>query len=188
MSRKLGLAVVVSLFLAATTLLPFPARADRTTPLRSGTIVGGTGLRTGGGQPWENPAAQRSGCEYAAECLAWLQSGCNPALAGHDPVVNASIVDVSELADGESARSLQMVAPSVPPWGLWPGAVIQLWRQDCTEIPDEKRHGIGSDAACPRYAGCRFEIPTSAKWMTISGYVTTVQLSWTLSSVTESGR
>ena len=131
---------------------------------------------------------QRSGCEYAAECLAWKQSGCNPALAGHNPVLTASIVDVGDLADGSTARSLLMVAPSIPPWGLYPGADIQFWQRDCTEIHDARRHSIGegSSATCDWPSGvhrggrCTFEIPTGAKWMTLSGYATTVQLAWTL--------
>lgn len=27
------------------------------------------------------------GLKYGPDCLAWLQSGCNPALAEHDPVL-----------------------------------------------------------------------------------------------------
>ena len=154
-------------------------------PLRSGTILGGSGLELAG-QPWENPATERSGCQYALDCLAWLQSGCDPALAGHDPVVTASIVDVGALADGRTTRSLSITAPSVPPWGLWPGAVIQLWRSNCTEVKGAAWHSIGSDARCdwdpyPTAARCEaFRIPVGTKWMTVSGYVTTVRLSWTL--------
>jgi hypothetical protein len=154
-------------------------------PVRSGTIVGGTGLELAGGQPWENPALERSGCEYALDCLEWLHSGCNPALAGHDPVLTASIVDVGDLADGRTRRSLHTAAPKIPPWGLWPGAVVQLWRHNCTEIQSAKRHTIGSDSSCewdpyPSVRCRAFRIPTDAKWMTLSGYGTTVQLTWTL--------
>jgi hypothetical protein len=154
--------------------------------LRSGTIVGGTGLELAGGQPWEQPEAERSGCEYAVDCLAWLQSGCNPALAGHDPVLTASIVDVGDLADGTTTRSLRLEAPSLPPWGLYPGAVVQFWRQDCTGT-GAKLHSLGSDSKCHGSAPagrvrCTFAIPAGARWMTLSGYVTTVQLSWVLST------
>lgn len=154
-------------------------------PVRSGMIEGGTGLELAGGQPWENPAAERSGCQYAVDCLTWLQSGCNPALAGRDPALTASIVDVRKLADGRTRRSFQTVAPAIPPWGLWPGAVIQLWRQNCTEIHGAKRHTIGSDSKCdwhpyPSLQCEAFRIPTGTRWMTVSGYATTVHLSWTL--------
>lgn len=151
-------------------------------PVRSGTIVGGIGLELAGGQPWEQPAAERSGCEYAPDCLAWLQSGCNPALAGQNPALTASIVDVGDLAGRRTQRSLRMAAPSIPPSGLWPGAVIQLWRQDCTEIPGTKQHSIGSDSKCEwqEAVQCSVRIPTGARWMTVSGYATTAQLTWTL--------
>ena len=143
-------------------------------------------MELSGGKPWEQPAAERSGCAYAADCLAWLHSGCDPAQAGHDPVLTASIVDVGDLADGSTRRSLEMRAPSVPPWGLYPGVVVQFWRQDCTEVPDTKLHSIGRDAtSCWGYLGggfatCAFHIPAEATWMTLSGYVTTLNLSWTL--------
>ncbi len=188
---------VVLVVLAATVLAGGPqlssVRAEGADPVRSGTIVGGNGVELGGGEPWEQPAAERSGCEYAVDCVAWLQSGCNPALAGHDPVMTASIVDVADLADGSTRRTLRMEAPHIPPWGVFPGVVIQSWRQDCTEIPDTKRHSLGSDAACddgppghwpsgrPEVTDCTLHIPAEATWMTLSAYVTTVRLSWTLS-------
>ena len=186
MTRVMRLALLLTIGFAMTTILPPAARAVGTKPVRSGTILGGVGVELAGGQPWENPAAERSGCEYAAECQAWLQSGCNPALAGVDPVLTASIVDVRDLADGRTSRSLDMVAPSVPPWGLFPGAVVQFWRNDCTEIDDAKLHTIGSDATCEQPRGvhqgsrCTFHIPIGVRWMTLSGYATTVHLSWTL--------
>ena len=186
MTRCTRLALVAAVTLATAIVLPSAARAESTEPVRSGTILSGAGVELGGGQPWENPATERSGCEYAAECVAWLQSGCNPALAGVDPVLTASIVDVRDLADGRTSRSLDMVAPYIPPWGLYPGAVVQFWQKDCTEIDDTKRHSIGSDSTCEHPRGvtrggrCRFHIPTGARWMTVSGYATTVHLSWTL--------
>ena len=153
--------------------------------LRSGTIEGGTGVRTSGGQPFENPAVQRSGCEYSADCLAWLVSFCQPALAGVDPAVTASIVDVGALADGRTRRTLQTTAPTIPPWGLWPAAVIQFWGAGCTEIPGAKQHMYGSSSRCewyphPHMRCTALQIPTGAKWMTLSGYATTVHMSWTL--------
>lgn len=154
-------------------------------PLRHGTIESGTGVRTAGGQPWENPAIQRSGCEYAADCQAWVHSGCNPALVGHEPGATASIVDVADLADGRTRRTFTTVAPEIPPWGLYPGAVIQLWRQSCTEIPSAKwdTHQ-GSRCQWDPYPSVRckpFRIPAEARWMTVSGHVTTVHMSWSLS-------
>lgn len=151
-------------------------------PLRAGTILSGTSLEMGGGQPWEDPMLERSGCEYAADCAAWLLSGCNAALAGIEPAVTASIVRVGDLAGGRTRRTVHLSAPSIPPWGLWPGVVIQLWRSDCTELV--KLHSIGSDSICDWDAGptrCELRIPSDAAWMSLSGYATTAQLSWTLS-------
>ena len=151
-------------------------------PVRSGTILTGTGLETGGGQPWENAMFERSGCEYSAECAAWLLSGCDPALAGIDPAPTASVVDVTDIGGSRWPRSLHLSGSRVPPWGLWPGVVIQLWRGDCTEIT--KVHTIGTDVPCEWTDGqsvrCEVRIPAEAAWMTLSGYVTTAQLSWSL--------
>ena len=151
-------------------------------PARSGTILTGTGLEMGGGQPWENPMFERSGCEYSAECAAWLLSGCDPALAGVDPAPSASVVDVADSGGSRWPRSLHLSAPTVPPWGLWPGVVVQLWGADCTEIA--KVHTIGDDVPCEWAGGqsarCELRIPAEAAWMTLSAYATTAQLSWSL--------
>lgn len=180
MRRTISATILLALILAPAQI----AVAGNRDPLRSGTIGGGTGLELAGGQPWENPAAERSGCQYALDCLAWLQSDCEPALAGHDPALTASIVDVGKLADGRTRRSFHMVAPRIPPWGLYPGAVVQFWRQNCTEIRFAKRHTIGSNSMCDWQDGvarCKpFRIPTGARWMTVSGYATTARLSWSL--------
>jgi hypothetical protein len=155
-----------------------PPSAAGAKPLRAGTIEGGIGVIFAG----EQPAGERSGCKYAAECLAWVRSGCNPALAGHDPVLTASIVEIGDLADGRTRRTF---STSVPPIPLYPGAVIQFWRGNCTEIPAAKRHTIGSTSTCawapyPNLRCPGLVIPRGATWMTVSGYWTTAHLEWTL--------
>ena len=148
-----------------------PPSAAGPKPLRSGTIVGGTGVIVAGDQP----AGERWGCEYTADCQAWLQSGCQPALAGREPALTASIVDVGALADGRTRRSFAWHAPS---W-VHPGAVIEFWRKDCTEIANVERHT--HNPYLNRCGTCEpLRIPRGAKWMTVSGNWTTVQLSWTL--------
>ena len=178
--------VLVVLTAAVLTIGPasFSVRAENA-PLRSGMIVGGAGVELSGGQPWEQPAAERSGCDYAVDCVAWLQTRCDATLARQEPALTAAIVLVDELADGTTSRSLEMTAPYIPPWGVFPGVVIQFWRDDCTEINGAKLHSLGSESPCEGHTGqgygrCRFAIPADAQWMTLSGYVTTVQLSWTL--------
>lgn len=120
-----------------------------------------------------------------ADCLAWVHSGCNPALVRHDPALTAAIVEVSGLADGRTPRTLHMTAPTLPPWGVYPGVAIQFWRQGCTEIPDTKLHSLGSSSTCGGHVGggygsCTFPIPAGTTWMTLSAYATTAHLSWSL--------
>jgi hypothetical protein len=177
MRRTISATILLALILAPAQIA---AAAPDQEPLRSGTIEGGTGVITGGGPPWENPAVQRSGCQYALDCLAWVQSDCDPALAGHNPALTASIVAVGNLADGRTRRSFRTVGPPIPP--LWPGAVVQLWRQNCTEILHAKRHTNSScESGVSTRTRCKaFRIPTGARWMTVSGNATTVHLSWAL--------
>lgn len=142
-------------------------------PLRFGTIEGGTG------------AWRESGCAHAADCQAWLLSRCNPALAGIEPAVTASIVDVGSLANGRTRRTLYTTAPKIPPWGLWPNVVVQFWRQSCTEIdiPTFDTPGSGTRCRYDPFPAIRCEglrIPRGAKWMTLSGTLTTAHLTWTL--------
>lgn len=148
---------------------PPPAAAKKA--VRFGSIVGGTGVTVAG----EQPAGERWGCEYAAECRAWRQSSCNPALAGHDPALTASIVHVGAHADGRTPWSFRWRAPSL----VHPGAVIQFWRQDCTEIPDTERHT--QNPYKNKCGTCEsFAIPRGATWMTVSGTWATAHLTWTL--------
>src|SRR5688500_13131207 len=94
--KRTGL--VIALVALVTVGLPGLARSASlapSPPLRSGRIVGGPD--TTGSAP----------CGLAPDCVAWLQSGCNPALAGRDPALHTSIVDVSDLADGTTRRVLE---------------------------------------------------------------------------------
>lgn len=171
MTKTMRIRAAATLAITAMTLFASPSTAAAPTPARSGTIAGGTGVIFAG----EQPAGERWGCEYAAECQTWLQSSCNPALAGHDPVLTASIVDVGALADGLTGRSFQ--------WGgggkVHPGAVIQFWGPNCTEIPNTERHT--HNPYTNRCGTCEpFPIPSGARWMTVSGNWTTVHLTWTL--------
>lgn len=169
MIRVLFLAVLVAALLAVAPSAA--ARAAAPKPLRSGTIEGGTGVIFAGGQP----AGERWGCEYAAECRTWLESGCNPALAGHDRALTASIVDVGALADGRTGRSFRWTAPYL----VHPGAVIQFWGRSCTEVPGSERHTHN-----PYRNACgtceAFPIPLGAKWMTVSANWTSAHITWTL--------
>src|SRR5687768_7091952 len=126
-----GLAALVAV--AAITMAR-PSSAAPQEPIRSGTIAGW-------GATWvamSNGAAKD--CQWSdwngpgnPECLAWLRSGCDPALAGRNPAVTASIENVAEFADGTTKREFDWRAFRYPGWGIGGGVVVQLWREDCTE-------------------------------------------------------
>lgn len=173
--------VALALTVSAAVALPPSVRADE--PLRSGTI-------TGWGYTW--PAmfsGEARNCQwnewYLAdgvgganpECRAWLESGCDPALAGREPAVTASIQDVSDLADGATARLFNWSAPPETDYG---GVVLQLWRTDCTEIAGSEWRSLRR--RWPSWANefsARFVIPSDAAWMTVTTN-DTAAVRWTL--------
>ncbi|HUR49310.1 MAG TPA: hypothetical protein VMY88_07285 [Acidimicrobiales bacterium] len=171
MTKTMRIWGAVTLAIAALSMFASPSTATAPKPAPSGTIEGGTGVIFAG----EQPAGERWGCEYAAECRAWLKSKCKPALAGRDPALTASIVDVGALADGHTRRSFRWRAGAK----VHPGALIQFWRQNCTEIPDTERHT--HNPYINRCGTCEpFPIPNGARWMTVSGNWTTVHFTWSL--------
>jgi hypothetical protein len=134
------------------------------------------------------------GCEKAPDCRAWVQSGCKPALAGRDPALLSSIEDVAGLADG---RTMRFFSYDTDPMGLtgplglrvgriglrWGHIDIQFWRQGCTEIRSLRwdlyqswRFGV----ECPPCSSATFQIPASAKWMTVTSSQDNVNVDWTL--------
>lgn len=129
-------------------LIPMPAQsasADNQ-PARSGTIVSGSFSGFGGGYP--------RGCEMTADCRAWLASGCDPALAGRDPALEASIEDVADLAHPATLWIFEH-APGAAAY-----ATVEFWQQDCTEIGRTRSEG----------GSVFLGIPASARWMTVTGY------------------
>lgn len=160
-----------------------PARAEE--PLRSGTVVSGTGETPA--SPW---VRGMEGCVGAPTCSAWLQSGCAPAMAGADPALHASIVDVADLADGVTARSYDQQQR-----GLDSGPVIvQFWRTSSEyDVVDEPAGLDGqwceelvssrfTTPNCPRSrsGGCEIVIPVAAEFMTVNPRPDRVKLEWRL--------
>jgi hypothetical protein len=167
-----------------------PARASAA---RSGTITSGV-LTT-------SPAW---GCGAQPECLPWLESGCNPALAGRDPAWMSSIVSVAEMADGSTPRTI-VIRRGSPTGRYFGGAYVQFWRRDCTEVTWTSWHSFWDCGARPsRYrpnalrprcdatwtadpigsrlvsVRTRFPIPRGVAWMTVSAN-DNVNLVWTIS-------
>src|SRR5687767_8808274 len=97
--RELAFAALAAALIAAVPFSPVHAAA----PVRSGTILSGTGETPA--NPWVRGL---EGCVGAPACSTWLQSGCAPALAGANPTLHASIVDVTDLADDGTSRLLRV--------------------------------------------------------------------------------
>ena len=133
-------------------------------PVRSGTILSGDTAFL---------ESEVGACQMATDCRAWLESGCDPALANRNPALMASIVDVGDLADGRTPRVFEYTVAK--PAGLrWGGNVIQFWRQDCTQIRGRLWHPWEQ-----RRYGDTF-IPVSAEWMTVSSTPDNAHIVWTL--------
>jgi hypothetical protein len=114
--------------------------AKASVPVRSGTIVGPNPTMVFLGPP---------SCQGTPNCTAWLASGCDPRLAGQDPGLHASIVDVSELAG--SRRRLEGADG-------WLSGVTQFWSSTCGQLTFVQwgpQPGV-------------VVIPVNAHWMTIA--------------------
>ena len=182
--------------ITAMAMFASPSFAARPEPLRSGTI-------TGWGITWvvrpSNRAVDCQGSEWSwnlqglvappaaiavgnPECSAWLKSGCNRALAGRNPAVTASIVDISDLADGTTPRVFNWRQLDGGHGGG--GVVVQLWRWDCTEINGSKWRSGHVAADAPWTNAGRFSrtfwIPSSARWMTVTMNDTVRGVAWSL--------
>ena len=162
--------VVLSAIAALALALPPSVRAGE--PLRSGTILSGTGETPG--NPW---VRGMEGCVGAPTCSTWLQSGCAPALAGGDPALHASIVDVADFADGATPRVLDFRSGPGLNWGT---VTVQFWTYTtywCEEVLASRFDTWD----CENYRGeCHFEIPSTAEWMTISSRTDNTNITWTL--------
>jgi hypothetical protein len=134
--RVLTLAAAVG---AGLTIAPAaPARADG--PVRSGTIAGSAAV------VWEGS----QGCHQTPDCVAWLAARCNPLLAGYDPAVMTSIVDVRELAGTWRTLTVDF------PWGGWLASFYEFWSADCVWLGRFQSKGNEN-----------FHVPDGAVWMTI---------------------
>lgn len=179
-ARRRLMAVPAVLAAAFMSTAPPPAQAHGR-PILSGTIASGI-VTTG-------PALE---CGLQPDCLPWLQSGCDPALAGRDPAALTAIVNVAGLADGTTPRTL-VIRPSSPQGRILGGAFVQFWRRDCTEVRSATWHSLydcdpggnpyrplGSRPPCEEHrtrdaigqhldwVRTSFPIPRGVAWMTIS--------------------
>ena len=162
--------IISMTMLVALILTPVPGSAGGAKPVHSGTILSGDG--------WFLENSQ-GGCQTSPDCAAWLQSGCNPALSGHDPAVMASIENVADLAGDRKRRAFRF-GPGGPGALVWEGTVVQLWRKNCTEIRSSRWRATDCDGKGGNCTSTRFRIPASTGWMTVTSYPENVNLVWTL--------
>jgi hypothetical protein len=124
-------------------------------PARSGTILGYY-------YPFAAIAPGPSGCEATAECAAWLASGCNPRLAGHNPGIHASIVNVRRLASWTNVWRLRLHHRF--PDLVFGGVTVQLWGRHC-----QSRGAVGGGYVNQRIRYRRdMIISPGTVWMTIT--------------------
>lgn len=172
--RKLVLVAMAAALLAVVPYSPVRAAA----PVRSGTIVSGTGET-----PVNFWVRGMEGCVGAPACSAWLQSGCHPALAGKNPAVHASIVDVGKLAGTDRVLTVDGGVPIN--WGYF---IVQFWTPTvdlgssgvwCHEVV---RGRLSSWECAPRHAisPCPIRIPADARWMTITSSPDNMNINWKL--------
>jgi hypothetical protein len=146
--------VIIAIALAMSSVQPAQSAA-----LRSGTVIGGwfpfAVVLAPGGTPE---------CSWNVDCHAWLTSGCQSALAGHDPGLHASIVNVANLAGSRTKRVLKLY-PQTP--GIMLGGVaIEFWGRSCNEILPYPSIPVFTSSV-------RFKIPYGVRWMTIASVDTT---------------
>lgn len=144
-------------------------------PARSGTILGGWAP----GAAYLGPSPR--GCMWTAECLAWRASGCDPALAGRDPGLHDSIVDVRGLAS--RTRLWRFALRPDGPTSAAPlvigGLTVELWTASCRPL-GEVGNVPGSSTGIEEPV--TFRIPPGAAWMTVASSDNTT-LRWTLTAV-----
>jgi len=158
--RRLPLVFAGVAVVASSIWLGPGARAQQP-PVRSGRIISGV-LTTS--PSWE--------CRLVPDCLAWLASDCDPALAGRDPAWLASIVDVGAMADGVTRRTFWY--GEAWPAGFVPGGMtVELWTAGCRKLDGHRFW-----KSPPRQFG--LIIPASARWMTVTAN-DKVNATWTLS-------
>jgi hypothetical protein len=141
------------------------------TPLRAGTIVDG-----------ENITGPIGGCGTMPDCAAWLASGCRAELAGRNPAMYSSIVDVADLADGKTRRYFE--ARHGNPVGLKAGGLmLEFWSADCHQT--QHRLGWWGGIEC-RSTGTHSQcvalttLSPRTKWLTVTSNGN-VHMRWTLS-------
>ena len=166
MNKYLKTITAVAAIAVLTLALPFSTQAQGA--LRSGTILAVSADTSDVTWiwPWK-------GCGGSLECWGWVQSYCDPALAGRDVAVMSSIEPVSDMANGLT-RKLRFRSPA----GLSSGRlIVEFWTSNCGFLPVNAGEGhIDCSVECPD-----FTIPDRAHWMTITSKPGNANINWDLS-------
>jgi hypothetical protein len=177
--------LVIAAVVAFVGITAHPAQAKPPAPLRSGRILSGV-LTT-------SPAWH---CGLEPDCVPWLASGCDPALASPRVSWLSAIVDVADLADGTTPRTFTIKRTRAG--RIIGGASFQFWTRDCEEVhwlawhtfwecrygqtpygfPCESKRSpdavLGLD-----WIRATFPLPPEVAWMTISAN-DNLNIAWTV--------
>jgi hypothetical protein len=171
MIRRNRTIAALALALAVGAIPALDARAAPR-PARMGTIIDGLFLMGPGSTP---------GCTDSPDCALWLAAGCPPELAGRDPAVEASIVNVSDLANGAARRfTVDRSEPYSLEWGE--DVVVELWTKDCRRIPYAgwtSKEWVGYGQWESKHA-TMLTIPPDATWMTVVPGYDNLNIDWRL--------
>lgn len=135
-----------------------PASDAHAPPLRSGRIIGGYMLM--------GPRGVH--CASAPDCAAWLQSGCDPALAGRSPSSQTSIVKVGTFAGtGRHFRFVNTPAGTMPDHlatgFVWADVHLEFFDASCRHTGPT----ITLDTWDEKVQGVRFTVPPRTRFMTV---------------------
>ena len=180
--RARSIRVLLAVVVGTLALAGAPVRSNE--PVRSGTI-------TGWGYTW--PAmfsGEARNCQWDEwdlegvrganpECRVWLDSGCDPDLAGREPAVTASIVEISDLADGTTTRTFEWGTDQLVEGDDHGGVVVQMWTADCREVLEGHWRSVNRSWYGKHFPGTTFRIPRDVTWMTVTTN-DTVKVHWTL--------
>jgi hypothetical protein len=164
--------IFMLLAVALTVVSPPIAAQAAPKPVRMGTIIDGLFLMGPGSTP---------GCADSPDCAAWLAAGCPAEVAGQDPAVEASIVDVAALANGDEHRfTVGRGEPVSLEWGE--GVVVQFWTKRCERIPFagwRSKEWVGYGRWESQHE-TMLTIPPGAAWMTVVPGYDNLNITWRL--------
>jgi hypothetical protein len=152
MSRRFRFPALV--VLAVSLSLAAAPSAQGRGPVRTGAILG----------PAIAPTGPPS-CATAADCDAWVASGCDERFVGLDPAVSASVVDVRRLAGSRRVLRIDAVLSG---WVF--DVMLEFWSANCEPVVSTFSSFSHIGPAIHVSDGSRIRIPRDARWMTLVAF------------------